>query len=290
MTLPLLLRSVLYVPGSNAKVLAKAPGLGADALILDLEDSVAPEAKVLARELVASHLRAPGHGAPFTTVRLNALTSGLWQEDLAVVLPARPDALVIPKVERAEELAPLLDALERMDAPGVPIMPMIESPRGVLNALAIASQPRVAALVMGTSDLAKAIKPRFSGPRREPLHTALHLVILAARAAEVAVIDGVFLDIKDPDGFAEQCREGAEMGFDGKTVIHPNQVALANQAFLPSEHEVAQARRILEAWQAARQQGEEICVVDGRLVERLHASEAERLLAIAQQAIQESLT
>ncbi|MBF0181060.1 MAG: CoA ester lyase [Magnetococcales bacterium] len=278
-----LLRSVLYVPGSNPKTLAKAPILGADALILDLEDSVAPEAKENARVNVLETLQKTSASNAFQrVVRINGMGSDLWREDLRVVLPGGPDAIAISKTESVAELEQL--AMESGDT--VPVWAMIESPLGVFNALEIARHPLVSALVMGTSDLARALHlpPQ---PDRIGLRHALGQTILAARAAQIAVLDGVFLNIRDPDGFLAECQDGARLGFDGKTVIHPAQIEPANLVFLPGEQEVERARRILDAWQAARGRGEEICLLDGRLVERLHADQAARLLAKWELAHQE---
>lgn len=283
-----LLRSVLYTPGSNPRLLAKAPRTGADALILDLEDAVAPEAKALAREQVLEVLRNTD-GEILRTVRINGLQTSWWREDVTTVLPGRPDAITVAKVEHPEALVSLHDYLAHLER-GVsrlattPLWAMIETPKGVIHAYAIASHPRVTALVMGTSDLAKALRlPRAK--ERYALHHALQQTILAARAARVLVLDGVFTDLTDAEGFAEQCREGARLGFDGKTLIHPSQVEPANLAFLPGEDEVAKARRIIAHWQQASALGEELCVVDGHLIERLHAQEAARLLQVWEQAV-----
>lgn len=277
---PLLVRSVLYVPGSNPKALAKAPSLGADALILDLEDSVAPGAKIAARSAILEALRQRDAARrPLHTVRINGLASPWWQEDLEAILPGRPDAVVIPKVEDPAEINAVTAVIARHLTDPVPVWPMIESPRGVLQASVLAAQPGVAALVMGTSDLGKELRVH-PAPGRPGLQAALQWTILAARAAGAAVVDGVFLDLGDGEGFLSQCREGAILGFDGKSVIHPSQIQPANRTFLPGPEALAQARRILEAWQNASAQGDEICLLDGRLVERLHAQEAERIVAL----------
>ncbi|MEO5347809.1 MAG: CoA ester lyase [Magnetococcus sp. YQC-9] len=275
-----LLRSVLYVPGSNPKVLAKAPSLPADALILDLEDSVAPEAKVAARQhvldaLLATRGRYPG----LRVVRINGIHTDLWRDDLATVLPGAPDAIAISKVESIEALdAPAVLIQQRAPDTLCDLWPMIESPLGVLQAYVIASHPKVSTLVMGTSDLGRALN--IPGDReRIGLRHVLQQTLLAARAAGRLILDGVFLDIRDPEGFLAECHDGARLGFDGKTVIHPAQIEPANQAFLPSDAEAETARRILDAWNAARCRGEEVCLVDGRLVERLHADQAAQRLA-----------
>lgn len=279
---PRLLRSVLYVPASNPRALAKAATLGADALILDLEDSVAPEAKAEARRQARETLeKLPRGGVPLRTVRINGLESPHWQKDVAMVLAGRPDALVVPKVDEPVDLDPLLDLLAQLEEEEglahLPLWPMIESPRAVLHAHGIATAHRVECLLLGSNDLAKGLRLR-QGADREGLGHALQQVVLAARAAECGVLDGVYGDLKDPEGFAEECRWAARLGFDGKSLIHPAQVGPANAAFLPGDDEVARARAVLAAWGAARERGEEICVVEGRLVERLHAQEAQRLL------------
>lgn len=282
-----LLRSVLYVPGSNPRAMAKAPSLGADALLLDLEDSVAPEAKASAREHVAALLTTPPLAQPMA-VRINALASRWWQEDLLRLAPLSPLAICIPKVEREEELRPVIRMLEKLEqnyASPVPLTlwPMIETPLGVLNAYSIASHPRVTALVAGVNDLAKGLRLRMEG-NRQPLHHALQQIILCARGADRLVLDGVYGQVGNDAGCAAECAEGARLGFDGKTLIHPSQVPMANRAFLPGEEEITRARRIIHGWQAASARGEEVCLVDGELVERLHAQQAERLLTLWEQA------
>ncbi|MBF0142233.1 MAG: CoA ester lyase [Magnetococcales bacterium] len=283
------LRSVLYVPASNTKALGRAPTLGADALILDLEDSVAPQAKETARGQAHDTTLALAGAPLLCTVRINGLGTDLWSADVDRVFPARVGALVVPKVERVEELAPLdhrlgqLEAARGDDHP-CPIWPMIETPLGVINAFAIASHPRVACLVMGVNDLAHAMRLK-PGVGTGPLKFALQQTILAARAAGRMILDGVFVNIRDPEGYAAQCRESALLGFDGKTIIHPSQVEPANLAFGPGEEEIARAEKIVREWEAASSRGEEICVVDGQLVERLHADQARRILAMARLSI-----
>ncbi|MBF0614047.1 MAG: CoA ester lyase [Magnetococcales bacterium] len=277
-----LLRSVLYVPGSNPKTLAKAPTLSADGLILDLEDSVAPEAKNQARLNVLSTLHATRDTPNLVrVVRINAIHTDLWHDDLTITLPGRPDAVAISKVESPDELegpAALLRHLEETQGHACRLWAMIETPLGVLNALAIARHPLVTCLVMGTSDLARAlIIP--GDPQRIGLRHALQQTILAARAAHVQIIDGVYVNIRDPEGFAAECLDGARLGFDGKSLIHPSQIAPANQTFLPGADEALADQTIVAAWNEARARGEEICVVHGKLVERLHADQAAQRLA-----------
>lgn len=279
----LLLRSVLYVPGSNLKTLTKAPTLGADALLLDLEDSVAPEAKASARLNVLATLQQTANQDQFLRiVRLNSTQTQLWQEDLETILPGRPDALAIPKTDATDDLTGPDERLGQLGS-SCPLWAMIESPLGVVNSFAIAKHPRVACLVMGTSDLTRAMNVP-SHPNRLGLRFALQQTILAARAAGVQVLDGVFLNLSDSEGFLAECQDGLQLGFDGKTVIHPRQIEPANRLFLPTDEEVKQAWKILNAWQTARNQGEEICVLDGRLVERLHANQATQRIAKWEQA------
>ncbi|MBF0340032.1 MAG: CoA ester lyase [Magnetococcales bacterium] len=277
-----LLRSVLYVPGSNLKTLAKAPTLNADGLILDLEDSVAPEAKAQARQNVLETLRTTPAGHPQTrVVRINGIHTPLWEDDLNAVLTGLPDAVVISKVETPADLdgpAEHLYRLEQLREFPCALWAMIETPLGVRHAFEIASHPLVTCLVMGTSDLTRALGIP-GDPQRIGLRHALQQTLLAARAARVRILDGVFVDLKNPEGFHAECHDGSLLGFDGKTVIHPNQIEPANLAFLPSERQAGEDRAVLDAWNAARARGEEICVVNGRLVERLHADQAAQRLA-----------
>jgi citrate lyase beta subunit len=276
-----LLRSILYVPASQEKVLKKAPTLGADALILDLEDSVPPQAKAQARILAQKSLLDIKVQQVLRTVRINALSTDLWIADSKTIFSGRPDGIVVPKVDRVEALLPLDAQLTDLEQDGggytCSIWAMIESPLGVVNAHAIACHPRVDCLVMGTSDLVAAMGVDVEVDRRN-LAVVLQQAVLAAKAAGIPIIDGVFGDLKNSAGFEAQCREGAGLGFDGKTIIHPSQVEPANRLFLPSDSAVTNARRILFAWQEARGRGEEICLVDGVLVERLHARRALEIL------------
>ncbi len=277
-----LLRSILYVPASQQKVLKKAPTLGADALILDLEDSVPPQAKAEARIMARDTLNSVANSEVLRTVRINALNTELWQDDVKTVFSARPDGLVVPKVDSVDSLQPLIELVETLEDEASDgfrgsVWAMIESPVAVLNAYAIASHHRVDCLVMGTSDLTAALGVA-PGVERGNMAFALQQTVLSAKAAGIPVIDGVFVDLTDGDGFAAQCREGAALGFSGKTVIHPRQVPFANSLYMPSDAEVERARRVLESWRKAHGRGEEICVVDGMLVERLHARRAAEIL------------
>jgi citrate lyase subunit beta/citryl-CoA lyase len=276
-------RSVLYMPGSNPRALAKARTLPADALILDLEDAVAPDAKESAREQVTAALRAGGYGPRETIIRVNGLATPWGHADLVAAATAGAGAVLIPKVESADAVRQAQAVLDQAGAPAdLPLWCMMETPRGMLHAGEIAAaSPRLGCLVMGTSDLAKELHAAHT-PLRLPLITALGLCLLAARTHGLAILDGVFLDLDDDEGFAAACRQGRELGFDGKTLIHPRQIEPANQAFAPGAAEVAQARRIIEAHAEALRQGRGVVVVDGRLVENLHVAEARRQVELAE--------
>jgi citrate lyase subunit beta/citryl-CoA lyase len=276
-------RSVLYMPGSNARALAKARSVAADALILDLEDAVAPDAKETAREQVCAALRAGGYGPRETVIRVNGLATPWGHADLVAAATAGADAVLIPKVESADAVRQAEAVLDQAGAPpDLPLWCMMETPRGMLHAEEIAAaSPRLGCLVMGTSDLAKELHAAHT-PLRLPLITALGLCLLAARACGLAILDGVFLDLEDDQGFAAACRQGRELGFDGKTLIHPRQIESANQAFAPGAAEVAQARRIIEAHAEAMREGRGVVMVDGRLIENLHVAEARRQVELAE--------
>jgi len=280
-------RSLLFMPGANARALEKARELPADGLIFDLEDAVAPEAKELARAAVAATLRHGGYGKRELVLRVNALDTEWGAPDLAAAAAMPLDAVLLPKVESAERVHETVTQLDRAGAPGnLAIWCMIETPRGVLAAAEIAAaSPRLAALVMGTSDLSKDLRVRDT-PDRLPLLTSLQLLLLAARAHGLAALDGVHLGLADDAGFAAACAQGRAFGFDGKTLIHPRQIDPANAAFAPGADEVAQARKIIAAHEAALAAGKGIVVVGGRLVENLHVEAAQRTLALAE-AIEE---
>ncbi len=275
-------RSVLYMPGANARALDKARSLPADTLILDLEDAVAPNAKALARQQVAEALRAGGYGQRECVVRVNALDTPWGLDDVRAIAQAGADAVLLPKVQSAAQLDALAQALDAAGAPAtLPLWAMLETPLGFLRLDAIAGgHARLAAIVVGTSDLVKDLHARHTPERHETL-VARSMAVLAARAHGLAVLDGVHLDLDDDTGLAAACRQGRDQGFDGKTLIHPKQIAAANAAFAPTEAELASARKRLDAWQAAQAAGQGVAVVDGALVENLHAQEAERLLALA---------
>jgi len=275
-------RSVLYMPGANARALDKARTLDADALILDLEDAVAPDAKAQARAQVAAALREGGYGRRECIVRVNALDTPWGMDDVRAVAQAGADAVLLPKVESPAQLAALAQALDAAGAPvDLPLWAMAETPLGFLRLDAIAGgHERLAAIVVGTSDLVKDLHARHTPSRDETL-LARSLAVMAARAHGLAVLDGVHLDLNDDAGLQDACRQGRDQGFDGKTLIHPRQIAAANAAFAPTAEELDTARKRLDAWRAAQAEGKGVAVVDGALVENLHASEAERVLALA---------
>lgn len=276
-------RSVLYMPGSNTRALEKGRGLPADALILDLEDAVAPDAKVEARGNIAEALKAGGYGKREIIVRVNGLDTPWGKDDVAALATSGADALLLPKVESAAMVSELEGLMRDAGAPdGLAIMCMMETPRGILNADEIAgASQRLTCLVMGTSDLVKELNAAHT-PERLPVLTSLSLCVLAARAHGVAIVDGVHLDLSDDEGFAAHCRQGKDLGFDGKTLIHPKTIAVANEVFAPSEADIAQARRIIEAHAEATRQGQGVVVLDGKLIENLHVETAERSVALAE--------
>ncbi|HTW53552.1 MAG TPA: CoA ester lyase [Stellaceae bacterium] len=275
-------RSVLFMPGANTRALNKARELPADGLIFDLEDAVAPDVKVSAREAVTAAVAQGGYGKRELVLRVNGLDTEWGAEDLRAASAMRLDAVLLPKVESAERVRGTVSALDMAGAPpDMVIWCMIETPTGVLAAAEIAAaHPRVAALVMGTSDLTKDLQARHM-PNRVPLLTSLQLVLLAARAHGLTALDGVHLDLADEAGFASACEQGRALGFDGKTLIHPTQIAPANAAFRPGADEIDEARKIIAAHEAALATGNGIVVVDGRLVENLHVEAAQRVVALA---------
>jgi (3S)-malyl-CoA thioesterase len=269
-------RSVLYIPGSKDRALDKARGLVADAIIFDLEDAVAPEEKISARAVLKAALDAGGFGARARIVRVNGLDTGWGAEDIAL-FGSHPavEAILIPKVNRAADL----DAVARL-APGKPLWAMMETGLGMLNAAEIAAHPALAGMVMGTNDLAKELGSRFRADRL-PMQAGLGLCLLAARAYGRVIVDGVYNAFKDEDGLRAECEQGRDMGFDGKTLIHPAQLEIANAAFAPSEAEIDLARRQIEAFNAAKAAGQGVAVVDGKIVENLHIVTAEATLGKA---------
>ena len=273
-------RSALYMPGSKQRALEKARELPADVLILDLEDAVTPAEKEAARSLVAEAVRARAFGRREVVIRVNGPETEWGAEDMAAAAACGPDAVLLPKVESAAQLS---EAGARMLGARSPALwSMIETPRGVLNADAIAgASPRLACLVMGTNDLAAELRAAPT-PDRAPLAAALQMTVLAARAHGLAVLDGVHNAFRDLEGLRAECAQGRALGFDGKTLIHPGQIAVANEVFGPTAAELETARRHLEAFAAAEAAGQGVAVVDGRIVENLHVASARRLLAEAE--------
>lgn len=274
-------RSALYVPGSNARALEKIPTLDADVVVVDLEDAVAPAAKEEARRAAVAAIRR-GLGGAELVLRVNGEGTPWAEADLAAAATSGADAVLLPKVDRPETVQ---EAERRLAAAGAPahlaLWAMVETPRGVLRAAEVAqASPRLACLVAGTSDLVKDLRARHT-PMRSEVLTSLSLVVLAARAAGLAALDGVHLDLADDAGFEAACRQGRDLGFDGKTLIHPRTIAAANRIFAPDAGDLAQARRIVEAHAAALASGRGVVVVDGRLVEALHVAEALRVTALA---------
>ena len=275
-------RSVLYMPGSNARALEKGKALPADALILDLEDAVAPDAKEAARATVRAALGdKAAYGGRELLVRVNGLDTAWGHGDLVAMAATGADGILLPKVDSADMVRRAAGVLEGADGPAdLPIWCMMETPRGVLHAEEIADQPRVAGLVMGTSDLTKDLTARHTS-QRLPMLVSLGTCLLAARAAGIPILDGVHLDLADDADLAASCAQGRELGFDGKTLIHPKQIEAANAAFGPSAEEVAWAERIILAFEEASAAGKGVVLVDGKLVENLHVAEALRIRALA---------
>ncbi|GAA0284752.1 HpcH/HpaI aldolase/citrate lyase family protein [Rhodovulum strictum] len=268
-------RSVLYIPASKARALEKARTLPADAIIFDLEDAVAPEEKRAARDLLAEALREGGYGARFLIVRVNGLDSEWGADDVAAMRGVGADAILLPKVETTAQLDALGDAI-----PGVGLWAMIETPRGVLNAPALAAHPRVGGFVMGTNDLAKELGCRTRSDRLA-LIASLSQCLLAARAHGIVAIDGVYNAFRHEEGLWAECEQGRDLGFDGKSLIHPDQIAIANATFAPTSEEIELSRRQIAAFDEARKRGLGIAVVDGRIVENLHIVTARKTLAKA---------
>jgi citrate lyase subunit beta / citryl-CoA lyase len=275
------LRSVLYMPSSNARALEKAKTIPADAIIFDLEDAVAPDAKETAREQAVAAAGSGEYGRRYLTIRCNGLDTPWGADDLAAAAQAGASAVVVPKVSGADHLARVAEHLDRAGAPdGLRVWPMVETPAAIFAVREIARAERVECLVMGTNDLAKELRAQLV-PGRAPLLPHLATALLAAREAGVAIVDGVYNDVKDLEGFEAECRQGAEMGFDGKTLVHPTQVDVANRVWAPSEAEVEHARAVVAAFAEAEREGKGVVTVDGRMVENLHRDNALRTLAVA---------
>jgi len=272
------------MPGSNPRALDKARSLPADGLILDMEDSVAPDAKAVAREQIGAALAAGGYGHRELIVRINALSTEWGSQDIAAIcgFPTPPDAVLIPKIDTARDVVEAITALERAGCPdSVAMWIMTETPQCILNIAEVAAHPRLAGMVMGTSDLSKDTRVRHT-PDRLGFIAALNLCVYAARAHGLTIIDGVQLDLQDEELLRASCEQGRDLGFDGKSLIHPNQIEAANTAFAPTEKEVAAAREIIAAFEQAKAAGKGVVVVNGRLVENLHVEEAQRQLALAE--------
>ena len=279
-------RSVLYMPGSNAKALAKAKTLSANFLILDLEDSVAPDAKSTARAQVVEAVRAGGFGAKEIVIRINGPHTAWGADDLAAAISAAPDEILLPKVDGPGAIMVAARALRDARAPErTRVWAMMETPMAVLSAGSIAAtaadpSARLEALVMGLNDLAKETGARLT-PSRSAFVAWISTCVAAARAHGCDIIDGVYNDISDLGGFRAECEQGREMGLDGKTLIHPTQLEICNEVFAPSAAEIARARAIIEAFDQPENAGKGVIQLDGRMVERLHAEMARRTLAIA---------
>ncbi|MEM7178510.1 MAG: CoA ester lyase [Pseudomonadota bacterium] len=276
-------RSVLYMPGSNARALEKAKGLSADALILDLEDAVSPAEKIAARDLVCAAVSGGGYGARELAIRINGPDTEWGKDDLAAACAAAPDAILVPKIESAAQVRDIAGRIAAAGAPEtVALWAMMETPLGMLNAAEIAAaSPRLSVLIMGTNDLVKDLHAEHT-PDRLPVITGLGIAMLAARAHGLAIIDGVYNAFKDDDGLRASCLQGKALGMDGKTLIHPAQIAITNEVFGPDAAALALARRYVDAFEAAQAAGQGVAVVDGRIVENLHVENAQRLLAMAE--------
>jgi (3S)-malyl-CoA thioesterase len=267
------LRSVLYIPASKPRALDKARGLACDAIIFDLEDAVSPDEKIAARDTLTDALKTGGYGTRLKVVRINGLDTQWGASDAHAAAKMNADAILLPKVGCPTDL----DALAKIVG-DIPLWAMMETPVAMLNAAAIAAHDQLQAMVMGTNDLAKDLQTRFRADRL-PLMTGLGLCVLAAKAHDCAIIDGVYNAFKDDAGHKAECDQGRDMGFDGKTLIHPAQLDVANTAFSPSEAEIDLARRQIEAYDAVIASGQSVAVVDGKIVENLHVATARETLA-----------
>lgn len=281
-------RSCLYMPGANERALEKAKSISADTLLLDLEDAVAPEVKLEARARVCETVQKGGYGKREVIIRMNGLDTEWGEDDLAAIVAAKPDGILAPKVSSAQEVQTLNDALSQCGASDTfALWVMIETPLSILNLKEIAAcaeNTRLTAFVMGTNDLAKDMRALMT-PSRLAFQTQLNLAVTAARAFGLVVIDGVFNDIKNAEGLEAECLQGREMGFDGKTLIHPAQVDVCNSVFSPSEADLEQARAVIAAFAAPENAGKGVLKVNGKMTEILHLVEAERLIEV-EKAIQ----
>ncbi|NNF55771.1 MAG: CoA ester lyase [Acidimicrobiales bacterium] len=274
------LRSVLYMPSANERALEKAKSLPADAIIFDLEDAVAPDAKEAARASASSAVKSGAYGHRVLTIRCNGLHTPWGEADVVAAAAAAPAAVVIPKVSTVEEISAVASILDANNAPATTgIWAMVETPLGVLNAHSLAQHPRCTGFVIGTNDLAKELHAPLVAGRANLVPHLAH-ALLAGRAAGIVVLDGVFNNIKDTEGFESECRQGFEMGFDGKTLIHPSQIEFCNLTWSPSEIEVNFAKKVIFAFSQASTHGQGVLTVDGRMIENLHVENAKRTLAL----------
>jgi citrate lyase subunit beta / citryl-CoA lyase len=275
-------RSVLYMPAANARALEKAKSIPADAIIFDLEDAVAPDAKETARPAAVAAASSGGYGSRELVIRCNGLDTPWGANDLAAAATSGASAVVIPKVASVALLDEVAARLDAAGAPAMGVWAMVETPTAIFEVRAIAAHPRVPVLVMGTNDLARELRSSLGAAGRHPLVAHLATALAAAREAGVAILDGVFNDVKDLDGFRTECVQGMEMGFDGKTLIHPGQVEIANEVWAPSDEEVEYAKRVVAAFEEAVADGRGVATVDGRMIENLHVATAHRVLATAE--------
>ena len=277
MDMPRPYRSVLYIPASKERALDKARSLDVDAIIFDLEDAVTPDAKVEARDTLKAALKEGGYGARAKIIRLNGLDSAWGREDAEAMKDAAADAFLLPKVGSAADV----EALAAIIGKDKDIWAMIETPMGVMKAEEIAAHPQMKGFVAGTNDLAKELNCRFRADRL-PMITSLSMMLLAAKAHGIVAIDGVYNQFKDDEGLAAECAQGRDMGFEGKTLIHPAQVAVCNEAFSPSAEEIDLAERQIAAFEETEASGQGVAVVDGKIVENLHVETARKILALAE--------
>jgi (3S)-malyl-CoA thioesterase len=269
-------RSVLYIPGSKDRALDKARSLPVDAIIFDLEDAVSPESKVEARGTLKAALDQGGYGNRYKIIRINGLDTEWGAEDIAALRDAPADAILVPKVNSSADI----DAVQTLLGNDTPIWAMIETPASVLNSNEIAAHPALEGFVAGTNDLAKELNCR-TRPDRLPMQMSLQMMLLAARGNDVIAVDGVYNQFKDEEGLLAECDQGRDLGFDGKTLIHPAQVAVTNECFAPSEAELDLASRQIEAFEEVEKSGQGVAVVDGKIVENLHVETAKKTLAKA---------
>lgn len=274
-------RSVLYMPGANARAMEKARTLPCDSIIFDLEDAVAPDAKATARTQVLASLQSGAYGYRELLVRCNGIDTPWGRDDIATFAGSDAAALVFPKIESRAQIDAIVSELDRHGAAAMPLWIMIETPVGVLDSRQLAAHPRVEALIMGTSDLVKELRATHT-PSRSNLHFALQQCVLSARASRKVILDGVHLDFRNLDTFRESCEAGRAMGFDGRTLIHPTQVEIANEVYGIDASGLEHARAVLRVWKEALAAGKGVAVLDGNLVENLHAAEAERVVAYAE--------